>query len=204
MTQTLSPHRATVVRLVGMGRPAARVAAELGISRERVRQLWLAETGLPIPRLPARQPVEPGSRQARRFWSRVRVDPSGCWIWTGARYPNGYGSSRENGKSGGYAHRVAYTAVKGPIPTGLTIDHICRVKACVNPDHLEAVTQRENTLRSPIAPAAINARKTHCIHGHEFTPENTLRRGRERQCRTCHRTREFERARRRRVAREVA
>jgi hypothetical protein len=80
-----------------------------------------------------------------------------------------------------------YERYVGPIPEGLNIDHLCRVKACCNPAHLEPVTQHENIMRSPIALAAINARKTHCKYGHEFTEANTIRtKNAKRQCRECH------------------
>lgn len=87
------------------------------------------------------------------------------------------------------AHRFAYEMFKGPIPEGLDIDHLCNNRRCVNPDHLDPKTPRANTLRSEISPAAINARKTHCYKGHEFTAENTRLRdnGRERACRICQR-----------------
>jgi hypothetical protein len=68
----------------------------------------------------------------------------------------------------------------------LKLDHLCRNPACVRPDHLEAVTARENTLRG-IGPTAVNALKTHCVHGHEFTPENTRMKGIRRVCRECQR-----------------
>lgn len=83
------------------------------------------------------------------------------------------------------AHRVFYEHHVGPIPLGLTIDHLCKVTRCVNPDHLEPVTQRVNTLRGD-GPSAVNARKTHCPHGHEYTPDNTyVRKAGGRICKTC-------------------
>lgn len=129
------------------------------------------------------------------FESRIAYEPnSGCWIWTAAEKSTGYGQFWLNGEYRG-AHRVSYEFYKGKIPDGLQLDHLCRVSLCVNPDHLEAVTLRENVLRG-IGPSAINARKTHCKRGHEFTPENTAIRGPKkthRYCRECDRkrTREY-------------
>lgn len=88
-------------------------------------------------------------------------------------------------------HRVSLELAGRPIPEGLVTDHLCRVRRCFNPDHLEAVTRQENTLRSPVAIAALNAAKTHCVHGHEFSPENTYvyqenpTGAPRRRCRTC-------------------
>ena len=83
------------------------------------------------------------------------------------------------------AHRVAYELTNGPIPDGLELDHLCRVRHCVNPSHIEAVTHRENTLRGT-GPIPHRARQSHCKHGHEFTPENTYRLPNGcRHCRTC-------------------
>lgn len=117
-----------------------------------------------------------------RFWRRVVVDgQTGCWNWTGGKTPGGYGRIGRFD----YTHRLTYKTLVGRIPDGLQIDHLCRNRACCNPEHLEPVTQRENILRSPVALAAINARKTHCKRGHEFTSANTVIVPRGRKCRTC-------------------
>lgn len=115
------------------------------------------------------------------------VGPDKCWTWKGAKAGSGYGQIWDwelNHRL--LVHRVSYEHNVGPIPDGLTIDHLCRNRLCVNPWHLEAVSIGVNVLRSPIAPAAVNARKTHCKHGHEFTPENTLPHSPSgRKCKTC-------------------
>jgi hypothetical protein len=97
---------------------------------------------------------------------------TGCWLWMRALSLE-YGTVAIHGKHMG-AHRAAYLAMKGPIPAGLHIDHLCRQPTCVNPDHLEAVTPRENNMRSRSVSAA-HARKTHCNRGHEFNETNTRR-----------------------------
>lgn len=130
---------------------------------------------------------------AVRFF--VRVDHSSsvfaCWIWKGARTSNGYGSFNVGGQRTVPAHRFAYELLVGPIPEGLDLDHLCRVRHCVNPMHLEPVTNAENILRGE-APPAVNARRDRCKRGHEFTPENTYTTGArgDRQCRTCRRERD--------------
>jgi hypothetical protein len=129
---------------------------------------------------------------AERIMSRVDVDPAtGCWMWTAGKHEKGYGRIVVNGKQM-RAHRVSYELFVGPIPEGLQIDHLCRVPGCVNPEHLEPVTSAVNTQRR--APfVTFHAAKTHCKHGHEFTPENTYLLGPEkrwRQCRECAKRRE--------------
>lgn len=130
-------------------------------------------------------PTFPAEVLAARFWPNVRVDDSGCWLWAPAA-PNGtYGRFRALGRRVG-AHRVAYTALKGPIPDGLELDHLCRRPPCVNPAHLEPTTHRENVLRG-VAPAALVHKSTTCGRGHpkskrttQVKPDGTLR------CRRCH------------------
>lgn len=113
----------------------------------------------------------------------VTVNSNGCWVWGGPANGFGYGRHKRS-----MAHRLAYVAAKGPIPKGLQTDHLCRNTLCCNPEHLEAVTARENTLRSN-NPAAHNARKTHCKNGHELNSANayTYPSGRRRRCRVCQR-----------------
>lgn len=136
------------------------------------------------------EPIEFSVDQITRlFWVKInRAAPGGCWEWTGKTLPNSYGQITI-AKKHIYSHRVSFEIHRGQIPDGLHIDHLCRNRTCCNPEHLEAVTCRENIMRSPIAPAAVNARKTQCDAGHEFTAENTGRGGGGRYCRTCARKR---------------
>lgn len=103
----------------------------------------------------------------------------GCWFWTGRRNYKGYGLCGNN-----LAHRSVYSALVGEIPAGMTLDHLCNCRGCVNPDHLEPVTLRENQLRRL---RRVNHRHdTHCLRGHEWNEENTLiRRDGYRKCRKC-------------------
>lgn len=115
----------------------------------------------------------------------AKVDKSdACWLWRAATRGGGYGAFWLNGRHVP-AHRFAYEALIGPVPDGLHLDHLCRNRSCVNPDHLEPVTCQENLLRSPVTFQGTNARKTHCDHGHEFTPENTYEYRGGRKCRAC-------------------
>jgi hypothetical protein len=119
------------------------------------------------------------------FWARVEKRADGCWIWTGTVAPNGYGRVTLGGKPES-AHRVAWTLVVGPVPAGRVLHHRCHVPLCVNPAHLEPLTQREHLVAEhPRSLAAINAAKTHCKRGHAFDAANThVYRG-ARVCRAC-------------------
>jgi HNH endonuclease len=119
-----------------------------------------------------------------RLLAKVQIYPDGCWFWTGAKSTGGYGHFYD-GRGVRPAHRVSYEFYKGPIPDGLVLDHLCGHPSCVNPNHLEPVTERVNILRAS-GTGAINAKKTHCPQGHEYTEENTykLPDGR-RRCITC-------------------
>lgn len=109
---------------------------------------------------------------------------TGCWLWLGSLNKYGYGQFLFNNKTL-KAHRFSYEYHIGPIPDGLVIDHLCRVPECVNPNHLEAVTQQENVQRGIGNP---NKNKTHCKNGHEFTDENTyVDKNGSRYCRECKR-----------------
>lgn len=118
----------------------------------------------------------------------VRDDTTGCWLFQGCVTSTGYGRVSENGRPD-WAHRVYYRALRGAIPAGKVLDHLCRNRRCVNPDHLEPVTDRENTVRG-VAPEATRARhkqQTHCKRGHPLFGGN-LRRGSDgrRVCIACH------------------
>lgn len=129
---------------------------------------------------------------ACRFRRRIEVDAAGCWLWTGRVEPSGYARMSVSGRHV-MSHRVAYTLLVGPIPDGLELDHLCRVRRCVNPEHLEPVTPVENTRRGEAISQRFRAR-THCEQGHPFDIENTEwveRPGKRpyRQCRACRRKR---------------
>jgi HNH endonuclease len=121
-----------------------------------------------------------------RFLKYVRSVQDGCWVWSGFKLPSGYGLFSPGGSAHSvYAHRWAYENFVGPIPAGREVAHSCANRACVNPEHLRALTHCENLFDTETS-ARRNAEKAYCIHGHEFTPENTIRtREGWRQCRKC-------------------
>ena len=121
--------------------------------------------------------------------SKVKKNKNGCWEYSTFQ-DNGYCRIQYKGRML-KVHRVSYQVFNGEIPEGFTIDHICRVRSCINPDHLEAITQKENVLRG-IGPTAINARKTHCIRGHKLEGENLFF-DKGRQCVECRKIRYYKR-----------
>lgn len=116
--------------------------------------------------------------EEERFWSRV-VRGENCWTWTGTHSAAGYGTFVRDGRRQCYAHRYSYELHCGPIPADLQIDHLCRNRGCLNPAHLEAVTQQENIRRGE------RANRTHCPRDHPYDDGNTRRTSRGRWCRTC-------------------
>jgi hypothetical protein len=117
-----------------------------------------------------------------RFWSKVEKQSGEygtCWLWTGCKMHKGYGLF-DDGRTR-RVHRWSYETFIGPIPEGLVLDHLCRVRHCVNPDHLEAVTQAENNRRM-----LLHKKPTmQCIHGHSYTPENKVITKQGFRCREC-------------------
>lgn len=130
---------------------------------------------------PTRPPVD-------RFAEKVALTDSGCLVWLAGKSADGYGRFRPAGRQSSttFAHRWSYEHHVGPIPDGLHIDHLCRNPSCVNPDHLEAVTCRENSLRGA-GFVATNSAKTHCPVGHPYSGENLYTYRGARACRTCRR-----------------
>lgn len=118
-----------------------------------------------------------------RFWEKVTPEPNtGCWLWIASIRGDGYGQYSFNQRPRS-AHRVAYEQLVGAVPKGYELDHLCRIRSCCNPDHLEPVTRRENCHRG-----LRGKLHTHCPKGHEFTPENTVINNRgHRYCLSCSR-----------------
>jgi hypothetical protein len=142
------------------------------------------------------------SHSWREAWLRRVVIDDGCWEWIGRHDSNGYGTYRLGARNQPRkAHRIGYELFVGPIPHGLTLDHLCMNKGCVRPSHLEAVTHLENVRRARV----VYGPRTHCRQGHEFTPANTATyhpkdRYSYRKCRTCVAAQNAARAARKAVA----
>lgn len=158
---------------------------------------------------PKLDPKIAASRELERFWSKVdkqKSVASRCWVWTGGSFRDGYGQFHPYGwRRKVQAHRYAYELLVGPIPEGLTLDHLCRNRSCVNPHHLEPVTHRVNILRG-VGASAMHASATHCPHDHPYDDENTyIRYDGRRVCRICQRKWDREKMRKRRArAKEAA
>lgn len=142
--------------------------------------------------------VHPILTPMHRFLQHVEQEGE-CLIWQGSADRNGYGyfwpgndwnrSRSRTLRAPTQAHTWNYEQRRGPVPSGLVLDHLCRTPACVNPAHLEPVTQRVNVLRGG-SPAALAAVKTHCVNGHALTSDNVIARRRGgRECKACHRER---------------
>ena len=124
-------------------------------------------------------------KEHKRLFAKIKIDKkSGCWLWAGGKDQSGYGQGFLQGRRE-RVHRIIYAAYKGPIERNKgkkikQLDHLCRVKHCCNPDHLELVTPRENVHRGT-SPVAINVKKKVCKYGHKFSVAPSGRR----VCRTC-------------------
>lgn len=123
-------------------------------------------------------------RLPERIRSKIKIQENGCWEWIASKTGSGYGHLQWD-KKFQQAHRVVYEILVGSIPYGLDLDHLCRIRSCVNPSHLEPVTRRENLRRNPNS----NETKTHCPYGHEYNIENTYNYLTGRECKICVRKR---------------
>lgn len=131
--------------------------------------------------------IYPRKSATERFWAKV-LKTATCWLWQAHIMTNGYGLFSPTHERPVLAHRFAYQEMKGSIPDGLQLDHLCRNRACVNPAHLEAVSARVNVLRGE-GRCAVNAAKTHCPHGHPYDLFNTyVKPNQQRVCLACRAT----------------
>ena len=159
--------------------PINGVTGRVRAPREVIRLIWRE--------LHAESPDWDVIRTATRLAEKIEVDPiTGCWLWRAFCDEKGYARLclRFRDRKETKAYRVTYRLFKGDLPPGLEPDHLCRVRSCINPAHLEAVTHAVNNARSNSA-SALAARKTHCAHGHEFSEANTYCWRGHRKCRPC-------------------
>jgi hypothetical protein len=129
-----------------------------------------------------------------RLMERIRVDGNGCWIYVAGKNSNGYGVIYESGHNGKQrlTHRVTYVRLIGPIPSGLSLDHLCRVRSCCNPAHLEPVPHQVNVNRGN-SPSMVSRRTGACVNGHSRNDENTyIDKLGKAHCRRCDRDRKRE------------
>lgn len=155
----------------------------------RAHYLWWQRNGVVPTHAVGSPPPRERVSLRDRILASIEVDETECWIWQPSRNSSGYGQLQHDGKNLA-AHRVAYEQFVGLIPDGLELDHLCRVRACCNPIHLEPVTHQENMRRGRFGAA------THCPHGHPYSEDNTYRtREGHRHCRTCTLTQQREKKR---------
>lgn len=145
------------------------------------------------------------TRLPEHFWSKVDVNEStGCWEWSGSKGVDGYGLFAVQRRTK-RAHRIAYQALVSDIPDGKLCDHLCRVRNCVRPDHIELVSHRENVSRGRVSQANRErfARMTHCARGHELSGSNLYRKPKtgRRECNECRRIKARERYARSKITR---
>ena len=155
------------------------------MSNAHERQISLDDPEFTPLEPPVRKPGTPG-RPHMRIVERdldFDIDENGCFVLTSHRKVDGYGTFRLYGRLH-LAHRAVWLDMVGQIPEDMHLDHLCRNRACINPDHMEVVTPKENTLRG-MSPAAAAARQTHCSKGHEYTPETTRWTRGHRLCGIC-------------------
>lgn len=127
---------------------------------------------------------------AERFAAQVERQVDGCWLWIGSDVNSeGYARFKVNYRRV-LVHRWSFEHHVRALCPGEVVDHLCNTPRCVNPDHLRGTSQRSNVLRSEVAPAAVNARKSECHAGHAFDEANTYRQAGRRNCRRCHADRE--------------